>query len=341
MEIVISESYSAVHNLALEEYLLINKINDDPLLYLWQNDRAVIIGRNQNIYMECNLEYAQKNNIVTVRRLSGGGAVYHDLGGLNYTVFYKNNSIYKDTIFDYILKILRGQGLHAQRSGRNDIEVDGRKVSGAAYYIGEINSFQHGCLLINSDLKKMDYVLKIYNSKIKSKNIPSIKARVMNIAEEIPGMNISLIKKAFIEKAALLSNNTSLHEKCLIKKINPEEMRDDKIDKLIKKYSSVEWNFDKHMNMSYEVHDRFHWGDCTMIIESDDSAIKDVKIFSDALDVDIFNDISSVLTGTVLRKILIKKRIETLNKNYTGSKEKQEILEDIKDLVDRELDVHE
>ncbi len=173
-------------NLAIEEYLLRNFSGDDEILLFYINEPSIIIGRNQNTLEEINHEYVDAHNIHVVRRLSGGGAVYHDLGNLNFSFIAHNRP---ENVHNFkkftgpVVQVLRQMGVSAEMSGRNDILVEGRKVSGNAQYISGKRMFSHGTLLFDSDLSCVAEALNVKMSKITSKGLKSVRSRVANISE--------------------------------------------------------------------------------------------------------------------------------------------------------------
>lgn len=158
-------------NLAIEEHLLRTFDTEEDILLFYINQPSIIIGRNQNTIEEINQEYVEKNGIIVVRRLSGGGAVYHDLGNLNFSFITQNQA---ENIHNFrkftapVIEVLRKMGVPAELSGRNDIVVDGRKISGNAQYIAGRRMVSHGTLLLNSDLEQVVEALNVKASKIES-----------------------------------------------------------------------------------------------------------------------------------------------------------------------------
>jgi lipoate-protein ligase A len=180
---IINESVNPYYNLALEEYLLKETDPGDDLFMLWQNRPAIIVGRNQNTWDEINLDFVRKNNIAVVRRMTGGGAVYHDLGNLNFT-FIARDRKESSAILDFarfarpVVDALRELGVPAEFSGRNDIVVDGAKVSGNAQYRYKDLVLHHGTLLFDSRIEDMVQALNVSKDKIASKGVASVRSRV-------------------------------------------------------------------------------------------------------------------------------------------------------------------
>jgi lipoate-protein ligase A len=172
------------HNLALEEYIFNHLPRDKEYLYLWRNDNAIIIGRHQNTLAEIDSAFVEEKGIRVVRRLSGGGAVYHDMGNLNFTFIVDAKAGSQVDLRSFCLRVvdaLRALGLDAQVDGRNDILANGCKVSGNAQYVKEGRVMHHGTLLFDSDLTVLSKALQPDPEKIKAKGVKSVRSRVANI----------------------------------------------------------------------------------------------------------------------------------------------------------------
>lgn len=185
-----NKSTDPYYNMAFDEYALEQLELDEPLFFLWQNRPAVIIGLNQDAYAEVNLDYLRKHDIALVRRVTGGGAVYHDLGNLNYTIVGRSADLNRDypEYTRYMLQALRALGVEAELSGRNDILVDGRKVSGYAKRVYKDRLMVHGTLMFDVDLEILERALSPSAQKLKAKGIASVRSRVANLKEYLPDM---------------------------------------------------------------------------------------------------------------------------------------------------------
>lgn len=175
-------------NMAFDEYALECLALDEPLFFLWQNSPAVIVGLNQNVYAEVDIDYLRANDISLVRRVTGGGAVYHDLGNLNYTIVGRSADLQRDYpgYTQLIQQALQALGVDAALSGRNDILVDGRKVSGFAKRVYKDRLMVHGTLMYDVDLSVLECALSAPTSKMVAKGISSVRSRVMNLCECLP-----------------------------------------------------------------------------------------------------------------------------------------------------------
>ena len=183
MRYLVNNSTDPYFNMALDEFCLENIVREEPYFYLWRNRPSVIIGLNQNAYSEVNLPYLRANGINLVRRVTGGGAVYHDLQNLNYTIV--GLSLTPQPIVDALHRL----GVPAELSGRNDIFVDGRKVSGYARRVSGCQEIIHGTLMYDVDLETLTHVLDTPGSKLQAKGIGSVRSRVANLREYLPGFS--------------------------------------------------------------------------------------------------------------------------------------------------------
>ena len=180
MRYLINNSTDPYFNLAFDEYCLENIHSEEPYFFLWRNRPAVIIGLNQNAYGEVNLEYLNANGITLARRVTGGGAVYHDLQNMNYTIIGRNPSPQP------MVDALRQLGVPTELTGRNDIFVEGRKVSGYARRVAGNQEIIHGTLMYDVDLDTLQHVLDTPASKMKVKGISSVRSHVANLKEYLP-----------------------------------------------------------------------------------------------------------------------------------------------------------
>lgn len=175
-------------NLATEEYIFDSMPKNRMYLLLWQNDNAIIIGKHQNTLAQINTDFVNRKGIRVVRRLSGGGAVYHDMGNLNFTVIAdaEGEGINFERFCDMVIAALDKAGIRAERNGRNDMVIDGKKFSGNAQYIKNGRVMHHGTLLFDSDMTVLSQALHVDPEKIQSKGIQSVRSRVTNIRPLLP-----------------------------------------------------------------------------------------------------------------------------------------------------------
>lgn len=276
MKVILNKETSPHLNLATEEYLL-SFCKDEDIVMLWRNDRSVIIGQNQNAYREVRLDYAKEKGISVVRRLTGGGAVFHDLGNINFTYItdYKNGDFgnYK-TFAEPICQFLKGFGLSASVSGRNDIEADGFKISGNAQTVKGNRILYHGTLLYSADMRSLADVLSPSKSKFEDKAVNSVRARVKNI-NQLCETGLSAeefmidLYKFFLEKEGAIDYSFSESELKEIKKISRE------------KYESWEWNFAASPNCNTKREQKFPFGLVCADIEVSKGVIKAINLSGD------------------------------------------------------------
>lgn len=273
---IINKSNNPYYNLAFEEYVLKNIVTDEDIILLWRNEPTVVVGRNQNTYEEINYDYLLKNNINVVRRISGGGAVYHDLGNINFTFITNTttNSFAKLAI--PIIKALKTLGINATFSGRNDILVNDKKFSGNAQYFYKKRMFQHGTLLFDTNLNMIPKVLNLDPSKVMSKGIKSYKSRVTNIKPLLSKpINIDQFMEYLLK---FILKTEDISKKVLT--LN-EKQKQDIIDLMNNKYLTWEWNFGKSPQSTITKRMRFTSGKIVFHLLLKEGIIKSCKIEGD------------------------------------------------------------
>lgn len=319
-----NESNDPYFNMALDEYVVSSLDPSEDYFYFYQNKPAVIIGRNQNTIEEVNREYVNENNIIVVRRMSGGGAVYHDLGNVNFSfvVDYKPEDFNNIERFaKAIVKALEKLGINAEFSGRNDITIDGKKISGNAQYITKGRILHHGTLLFDSDLTVLSKALNVKPEKILSKGVKSVKSRVTNIKEYLKD-NISIPTfKEMLLKYVFEVEGSELNEYIL----TPEDMEN--ITKLRdEKYATWEWNFGNAPEFDLVRSHRFDGGEIQVRMNVRDGIITDIKFFGDFMSVRDISEVEEQLKGQKFKNDAIKAALSKLNlRDYFGSISLEEI----------------
>lgn len=288
--LVIGKGYNPWYNLAVEEYLLNNLEEDEIILYLWQNDNTVVIGRNQNAWQECRISDLEAAGGKLARRLSGGGAVFHDLGNLNYTLLMPRREYDLKEKLKIILKALQNLGIAAEFSGRNDIICGGKKISGNAYYLGSKAAYIHGTVLVDSDLEKLVSYLNVSDAKIKSKGIKSVRSRVMNLSEADAEVSVAAVKEAIKNSFSDLYNQGQALNEIKIKE-NQE------LKELNNKYSSWDWRLGKTPDFDISFNNRFQWGEVELNLKLASGTIAEATLYSDAMYSDLIPKLSNSLTG--------------------------------------------
>lgn len=307
MKVYLSPFTEPSLNLALEEYLLSN-FREEDIVMLWRNDRSVIIGKNQNAYAEIDLDFVEKNKIPTVRRITGGGAVFHDLGNINFTFIsdYKEGEFgsykaFAQPICDY----LKTLGLCATVSGRNDIMANGFKISGNAQTVLKNRILQHGTLLYSADLESLAGALKPKKQKLLGKGITSVRSRVENI-KSLANCNAS---------AEEFLNN--LYDYFLSQpSAQPLEIVDGDLQAAKelseKKYQSFEWNFGFSPKFSLVKENHFTFGNIEIHLEIKDAKIENIRIFGDFFGVLPISELENALKGTQYTPPAVSKRISSI-----------------------------
>lgn len=290
-KIIRSDSFDPTYNLALEEFLTKNVVEDDIILYLWQNERTVVIGKNQNYWSEVNAPAAEADCVTVVRRLSGGGAVFHDLGNLNFTFILRKENYDVQRQLSVIIDALGKLGIKAEKTGRNDIEADGRKFSGNAFFKSSAGWYHHGTLMVDVDKEKLGKYLNVSTAKLQSKGVKSVKARVVNLKELREDITIEMLCEELYKAFGRIYG-------CDPIKISPEEIDWAEVENLQERYSSWEWTKGRKIPFTVQIEKRFAWGNIDLQMNVDGGIIKDAICYSDAMNENIGEEIARGLIGT-------------------------------------------
>ncbi|MCQ2425641.1 MAG: lipoate--protein ligase [Lachnospiraceae bacterium] len=299
MTIILNEHTDPYFNLASEEYLIDHAGGE--VMMLWRNAPSVIIGKNQNAYAEINEPFVRSKGIKVVRRLTGGGAVFHDLGNVNYTCIVPRES---GQTLDFarfampVIGALRALGVPAEFSGRNDITIEGKKVSGNAQCVRGGKMMHHGTLLFRSDMTDLAGALNVDPDKIKAKGIKSVRARVGNIGDYLPDYDV-------------LSFKHYLEEFFEGEKRGFTEEEEKEIALLTeKKYSTWEWNFGESKELSVRKKKYFPFGLVDFRLSADGGVIRECDISGDFFGVSDVNELASRLIGVRLESEALKAAID-------------------------------
>lgn len=312
-------------NLALEEYVLRNFSADNDYLLFYINEPSIIIGRNQNTLEEINHEYVDANFLHVVRRISGGGAVYHDLGNLNFS-FITNHDVKSLNNFKKftapVIKVLKNLDLDAELKGRNDIQVDEKKISGTAQFSTGKRMVSHGTLLFDTDLGEVANALNVKMSKIASKGHKSVRSRVANISEFIKQeMNIIAFRQLLLEG---LYEESEPFEKY---HLTPEEWKG--VHQLKEeKYDTWDWNFGRSPKFNIQRSKRFAVGEIDLRIFVEKGHIKEFKIFGDFFGKEPVENLEKLLEGARYEKEDISGLLKDIEiKEYFGDIPKIDFIE--------------
>ncbi len=305
--IYISQETDPYYNVALEHQLLL-EANDDTLLFLWQNSSSVIFGRNQNFFAEVDPKYLKENNIIPVRRFSGGGAVFQDLGNLNFTFITKEKNVEKDKYLKVITNALNSLNINCEFSGRNDILCNGKKFSGHAYYTNDDNYLYHGTIMVDVNLDMLTKVLKPSFLKLNSKAIDSVRSRVVNLSQINNEITTQKIEKALIksfieifEKSEPLNFvNKNNYYAPLYEEINKDN-----------------WIYGESPEFNITIERRFSFGNVALSTNIENGRIKKIKIQTDSLIVADFKTCEEELIGMFFQEDNIFNYVEEYMKiNY-------------------------
>jgi lipoate-protein ligase A len=302
---VVTDRTVPYENLALEEHLMETVQPGEIILYLWQNRHTVVIGRNQNAWKEVRVPELEKDGGHLVRRLSGGGAVYHDLGNLNFTFLVSQADYDVARQTEVILQAVRSFGIPAERTGRNDITVDGRKFSGNAFYKSGGNAYHHGTLLVHVDMENMARYLNVPRQKLVSKGVSSVRARVVNLQELRPELTIPALIDALT--GALGKVYGSLPEELPPSRIDREKVAAGKA-----KFSAWDWLYGRPIPFTWEGEARYSWGNIQLQLAVEEGRVKECAAYSDALDEGIIRGLPGLLTGCPLNGAALSGAVETI-----------------------------
>ncbi len=296
-------------NLALEEYLIRSVAPDEELLLFYINKPSIIIGRNQNTIEEINVDYVHAHGIHVVRRLSGGGAVYHDFGNLNFSFIapYTQGNFQNFRKFTApVISVLQNMGVPAELSGRNDILADGRKISGNAQYVAGQRMVSHGTLLYQSDLDMVGHALRVKPSKIESKGIKSVRSRVTNIAEFLTNPpDIMLLRQAILEQT---------FEGCAeIPQYHLSEADWKAVEQLKnERYDTWEWNYGRSPAFNLRRETRYPGGSIEALLDVHKGVITHIRFFGDFFGQRDVAELEAALAGCAYAGPALKERLESL-----------------------------
>ena len=282
---------------------------DSYILYLWQNQNTVVIGKNQNAFAECRTELLEKEGGRLARRLSGGGAVFHDLGNLNFTFLSSADNMDVQRNMQVIQRACSIAGIHTEISGRNDILADGRKFSGNAFYNSGARSYHHGTILISTDTERMQKYLTPPKAKLISKGVKSVKSRVLNLSELVADLTCEKMKdcllSAFEEVYGLTPSPYG-------------QIANENIAENEKKYSSWEYIYGSPLAFDVSASGRCSFGNAELQISSKDGFIKEARLYTDSIDLNISQRLSRALTECKFDKESIKSSLDkALGKDFS------------------------
>lgn len=301
-----SKGFDPYKNLAIEKHLMDTTPKGCCVLYLWQNQNTVVIGKNQNAWLECRTSLLEKEGGRLARRLSGGGAVFHDLGNLNFTFIMSKEDYDLDKQLSVIQKACALAGIAAERSGRNDLLSDGRKFSGNAFFQNRTHAYHHGTLMVDVDRDKLGRYLSPPKAKLEAKGITSVRSRVVNLKELSPALTIDAMKgymvTAFCQVYGMNADPVTFTQEDL-----------DAIDRLREEYSAWDYLYGTPLPCCVHCEDHFSWGQVQLQLNVKEGIITDAKLFSDAMDWALPEIVENALTGCKLDSTAIHQALTVLD----------------------------
>ena len=315
MYFIEGQSHDPAYNLALEEYLYRSVNEGHPGYFLlWQNAPSIIVGRFQNTAQEVNRPFVEERGIHVVRRISGGGAVYHDLGNVNYSFIVPND---EGTPFDFarharpVIDALAKLGVEAESGGRNDLLIDGRKFSGSAQHMDRRRLLHHGTLLFDSDLSILEQALSVDEEKFTSKGFKSVRSRVTNI---LPMLTEPISVEEFIDalRGALSGTETYSLDEAQLSEIH--RLRDEK-------YATWEWNWGASPEFTERKARRFPWGKVEALLNVKEGVIRQARFYGDYFGTENREEIERLLEGRFYREDALREALEgfPLERSFKGA----------------------
>ena len=313
MLLIINDSSNAYYNLAAEEYLIDNF--DEDVVMLWRNDNTVVVGKNQNAVEEIDSRFVEDNGVSVVRRLTGGGAVFHDMGNVNYTIIqtyreglFSNYEYFTEMVRDF----LQGLGVEAVLSGRNDLLIDGKKFSGNAQCVRNGRMMHHGTLMFSSDVKDISGALTPNRKKFESKSVRSVSSHVTNISSHLPAELSGMDTQQFMLQ--LYDYYQKNYPEAASYKLSQDDK--DAIQKLAdEKYSTWEWNYGASPAFAVSVSRKYDFGLVDVRLSVRHGRIEDIRIFGDYFGIRSISEIEEMLRGTAYRADAIRSAFANVELN--------------------------
>ena len=300
LRVLVGNSTDPYFNLATEDWIFRDMDPETKVLFLWRNDKSIIVGRGQNVWSECDLDGVERDGVHVVRRHSGGGAVYQDLGNTCFTfmgkkeagkstkeLYARNNGI--------LIRALASLGIEAQSSGRNDLVVDNDgqsfKISGSAFKESKDRCFHHGTMLMNVDLTKLSNYLTPDSKKLKAKGIKSVRSRVLNLKDLRPDIDHEIFCQTLIEQFFVEYEGS-----CPIERLDNDKLTE--LETLAEYYETLkswDWVYGKTPNFQHTLSERFSWEGIELHLDTDKGHIRAAKLYTDSLVPDPLENLVSFL----------------------------------------------
>ena len=339
LRVLLTETNNPYLNLATEDWIFNDMSSDCRVLFLWRNEKSIIVGRGQNVWSECLTEKATTDGVHVVRRHSGGGAVYQDLGNSCFT-FMRPKEANRSTkeLYAENNRILTGAllrlGVRATASGRNDLVVEHEgesyKISGSAFKEKKDRCFHHGTMLLKVDLERLSQYLTPDSKKLRAKGIKSVRARVMNLQTLMPALDHAALCQALIEEF-----QSFYDEKCETEVLTEQSLK--KIDSLstyLRELESWDWIFGKTPSFAHTMRERFSWGGCELHLDTSQGRISGAQLYTDSLQPELFDSLHELLADRPYSPAGV---YEAQRLHLERSPEKREVLEEFYDWVGSQL----
>lgn len=299
------------YNLAMEEYLFRIIKPDDSCFMLWQNENTIVVGRYQNTAEEINQQYVEKNHIRVARRLSGGGAVYHDSGNLNFTFIVNQAELeaFKfEAFLNPLMNVLNELGITAECSGRNDVTIQGKKISGNSQYLRKKRILHHGCIMLDSNLTAVSQALKVKEAKFDSKSVKSVRSRVTTINEHASKPVTMTEFKQMLTNAVAAQGD-----------LQPLVLTEAQLEEIMKlrdeKYATWDWNYGASPSCNMKCERKFDSGLVTVYMQAEKNRIQKIRFYGDFFGSGDLADMEKALEGTSLNSDL-EEKLSGLNVGY-------------------------
>jgi lipoate-protein ligase A len=295
-ETLIYQSYSGdpQFNLAVEELLLETVSKNQFILYLWQNRDSVVIGRHQNPWRECFCNPLKQDGVFLARRISGGGAIFHDLGSINFTFLMRRDHYDWAQQTGVILTAMRNLGIPAELNARNNLTLHGREFSGSGFCFRNDCSLHHGAILVASDLNKSFRYLRISEERIRSKGSDPVRQQVVNLIEHIPSLTTEQVMEALCQSYAEVYGGDPRQVMSTV------TLERESVGRLYRKYASWDWRYGEIRQLDLELSHRFEWGRIEIGLVVKNGLIHDAKVYSDVRDAEFIDALSLTLIGKEL-----------------------------------------
>lgn len=308
VRVLISDITNPWFNLATEDWIFRELDPTTHTLFLWRNDNTVVIGRHQNPWVECKVATMEADGVYLARRQSGGGAVFHDLGNTNFTFLSSSGGYDQDANFEIIIRALARFGITAEKSGRNDILVDGKKISGSAFKHTKERSFHHGTLLINADLGRLVDYLNPHKKKLVSKGIKSVRSRVANLTEFDAALDHASVCEAVMESFFEYHN-----ARCEPEYLDESTLREiPSLNEYYEQMADWEWRFGRTPDFTHHLETRFDWGGIDIHLDVHRGVVTECKVYSDALDPTMISNLETGLPGVRYTVEDVRDRIDSV-----------------------------